>query len=90
MIAEIARSGRLLQVMRATGGYVFFFFVGAARELLALKVAGPRPGGYIDAFATSPGQGVAYLCYEIVSRAPHQHLQEYTRMCEKKLYLFVR
>ena len=90
MNAEIPRSRRLLQVVRATNGYVLFFLGGATRELLVLQVAGPRPGGYIDAFATGLGQGVAYLCYEIVSRAPHQHLQEYTRMCEKKLCLFVR
>ena len=90
MIAEIPRSRRLFQVMRPTGGYGFFFLCGATGELLVLQVASPRPCGYMDAFTASSGQGVAYLGYEIVRRAPHQHLQEYTRMCEKKLCLFVR
>ena len=54
MIAEIPRSRRLLQVVRATGGCAFFFLGGATRELLLLQIASPRPGAYMDAFTASP------------------------------------
>jgi hypothetical protein len=54
MVAEIPRSRRLLQVMRATGGYGFFLS-DVTGELLVLQVASPRPGGYMDAFTASPG-----------------------------------
>ena len=72
MIAEIAWSRRLFQVMRATSGDRFFL-CGVTGELLGFQVARSRPGGYIDALTLGVGEGLAYLSYEIVRRAPHQH-----------------
>jgi hypothetical protein len=54
-MAEVAWSGRLLEVVRTTRGYVSFFLCSVTGELLALQVAGPRPGGYMDASTTGPG-----------------------------------
>ena len=69
----VPRSGRFLQVVWTPRGHLLFFVRGARAELLGLQVARSRAGGYIDALALGLGEGLAYLRYEIVSRAPHQH-----------------
>ena len=69
----VPRSRRVLQVVRTPRGHLLFFVRGARAELLGLQVARSRAGGYIDALALGLGEGLAYLRYEIVSRAPHQH-----------------
>src|SRR5919202_526280 len=45
-VAEVARSGRPLEVVRATRGWVLFFLCGLTGELLSLEVPSPSPCGY--------------------------------------------
>jgi hypothetical protein len=44
----------------------------------------------VDAFAPSPFDGLAYLCYKVVYRAPRLHTWQYTRARRRRLSFFVR